>query len=275
MELEDRAPDEREANLEFWSGRARAEDPVEVPARPARSFGARSGAWRAFRVPPLRFPRLRRPTFTRPTFTRPSFRRPAWTRPALRLSGRGRLRPIAAAVLLAGLAAAWLVVGHRSHASAGAELTPRTEAPSSAPVRTTSTAGAPVLGVEVPPVAARRTPDCRGLSGSRPEVTCVVDRVELDIRLYASGTAAEAYTRATGAPARPGAGAPACDRGVPDERSWSEASAPTVGVGRYRCRFEHGRAAMWWTHGDRLAHAVGPDHDLAALFAWWRVHPSE
>jgi hypothetical protein len=182
------------------------------------------------------------------------------------------MRPIAAAVLLAGLAAAWLVVGHRSHASAGAELTPRAAVASSSAL-TPSTAGP--LGVEVPPIAARRTPSCRGLSESRPEVLCVVDRVELDLRLYAPGTAAEAYTRAAGAVARPGAGPPACDKGVPDERSWSEASAPTVAVGRYRCRFENGRAAMWWTQGDRLAHAVARDRDLAALFVWWRAHPSE
>jgi hypothetical protein len=265
MESEHRA-DEREANLEFWSGRPRAEDAVD-PARPARSFGRRSGAWRALRMPALRFSRRRRPTFTRPSFTRPSF-----TRPALRLPDAARLRPIAAAVMLAGLAAAWLVVGHRSHASAGAEPTPRPPVPSS-PAPTTSSA--PALGVEVPPIVARRTPDCRGLSESQPEVSCVVDRVELDLRLFAPGTAAEAYTRAAGAVARPGTGPPACDRGVPDERSWSETSAPAVAVGRYRCRFEHGRAAMWWTRRDRLAHAIGPDHDLAALFAWWRAHPSE
>jgi hypothetical protein len=272
MESESRAPDEREANLEFWSGRARAEDAIEDPARPAPSFGRRSGAWRAFRVPPLRFPRLRRPPLTRPTFTRPAFRRPGLTRPVLRLPSQGRLRPIAAAVLLAGLAAAWLVVGHRSHASAGAELTPPAAVASSSAVATST---APPLGVEVPPIAARRTPDCRGLSASRPEVLCVVDRVELDLRLYAPGTAAEAYTRAAGAVARPGAGPPACAKGVSDERSWSEASSPTVAVGRYRCRLENGRAAMWWTQGDQVAHAVAPDRDLAALFAWWRGHPSE
>jgi hypothetical protein len=26
---------------------------------------------------------------------------------------------------------------------------------------------------------------------------------------------------------------------------------------------------MWWTEGDTLAHAVAPDADIAALYAWW------
>jgi hypothetical protein len=67
---------------------------------------------------------------------------------------------------------------------------------------------------------------------------------------------------------------PACDRGASDERAWSLAAEPGVAVGRYRCSIEHGRAAMWWTRGDRLTHAVASDGDLAALFAWWRAHPA-
>ena len=39
---------------------------------------------------------------------------------------------------------------------------------------------------------------------------------------------------------------------------------PSRGVGRYACRIEQGRAAMWWTVDDRglLAHAIAADADL-------------
>ena len=68
------------------------------------------------------------------------------------------------------------------------------------------------------------------------------------------------------------AGPPACARGQPDERAWSRPETPDAISGRYRCRLEAGRAAIWWTdeHG-LLAHAVASDGDLAALFAWWRA----
>ena len=35
------------------------------------------------------------------------------------------------------------------------------------------------------------------------------------------------------------------------------------------------REAGHWVHHDRLEHAVARDADLAALFSWWRTHPSE
>jgi len=104
---------------------------------------------------------------------------------------------------------------------------------------------------------------------------CVLDGVTLEIRRYAPGTAAAAYRRATGVTETPHEGPPACERGVPDERAWADGAAPGVAVGRYRCTIENGRAVMWWTRGDRLAHAVAANGDLAALFAWWRVHPTE
>jgi hypothetical protein len=65
-----------------------------------------------------------------------------------------------------------------------------------------------------------------------------------------------------------------CARGAPDERAWSRPAHPSRVAGRFACRSENGRAAMWWTDTDRgvLAHAVAPDADLARLFAWWLSH---
>ena len=103
----------------------------------------------------------------------------------------------------------------------------------------------------------------------------VIDGIDLDVRLYAPGTLAAAYRRVAGADAAARSGSPACARGVPDERAWSSAALPRAGLGRYRCLFEGERAAMWWTRGVRLEHAVARDGDLAALFSWWRTHPSE
>ena len=233
-----REPDDLASNLEFWSGRVRNGSAGEDPRRRRRRSGPRRWSW----------PRL-----------------------SLRRGGpapKGRARPVAAAALLATLTAAWLMVGHSSHSSVAldahpdaAALAPPAPAPSSAPPSTTTT---------VP-----RTPGCRGLAAGRPEVRCVIDAVDLDVRLVAPEQVTAVYEHATGAHPVPGSGAPACARGVPDERSWSVAASTPAAVGRYLCRFEHGRAAMWWTHGDRLAHAVARDGDLAGLFSWWRAHPAE
>jgi len=103
----------------------------------------------------------------------------------------------------------------------------------------------------------------------------VIDAIDVDIRLVPSAAVGAAYRRAAGADVAARSGLPACAHGAPDERAWSAASGPTNAIGRYRCRFEHGLAAMWWTHGDRLVHAVAPDADLAALFSSWRTHLPE
>jgi hypothetical protein len=70
-------------------------------------------------------------------------------------------------------------------------------------------------------------------------------------------------------------GTPACSRGGEEERAWSLPRKPRRALGRYACRIEQGRAAMWWTIASRglLAHAVAADADLALLFAWWESHP--
>jgi hypothetical protein len=146
-------------------------------------------------------------------------------------------------------------VSHRSHAAE----------PLAAPVPTTV----------LPPTTVAISETCAGLAPTRPEVRCRLDAIDLDVRLYTSATVAAAYRHASGASVAARTGAPACARGLADERAWSAESAPVSAIGRYRCRFEHGRAAMWWTHGARLLHAVAADDDLAALFAWWRTHPSE
>ncbi|HEY5170162.1 MAG TPA: hypothetical protein VIK54_00385 [Acidimicrobiia bacterium] len=200
-------------------------------------------------------PKRRRPSMLRGS--RPGGRTP-----------RRRSRPVAAALLLGGLTTAWLVAGHRSHAPA-AVASSGVAAPSSEPLST-------VLASTVPATTVLRIRDCNGLSSARREVRCVIDGVDLDVQMFDSGSVAGAYRRAAGAAVvTPRSGPPACARGVPDERAWSTAAAPDAAVGRYRCRFEDGRAAMWWTRGDRLVHAVASDGDLAGLFSWWRAHPSE
>lgn len=253
------------ANLEFWSGRRHSEtaDSGDGPARLPRSFRRRS-----FRGPAFSFPRLHLPALPA-RFTRPGGgpgRDPA--------NPRGRARPIAAAALLAALTAGWLVVGHRSHASAAADAAPT----STVPTRPTTPPTSSVPKTTPPtrsPTTIPRTADCHGLAVARPEVRCVVAGVDLDVRRFAPATVAAADVRATGAEAKPRTGPPACAAGHADERSWSISSAPDAAVGRYRCRFESGRAAMWWTQDGRLFHATTHDGDLAALFAWWRAHPSE
>jgi hypothetical protein len=80
------------------------------------------------------------------------------------------------------------------------------------------------------------------------------------------------YRTESGATIAARGGAPACARGQPDERAWARPETPHVTSGRYRCRIESGRAAMWWTDEQGLlAHAVAADGNLAALFAWWRA----
>jgi hypothetical protein len=73
---------------------------------------------------------------------------------------------------------------------------------------------------------------------------------------------------------RTAAGPPVCARGGEEERAWSRPVAPGRAVGRYACRVERGRAAMWWTVDDRglLAHAIASNADLGSLFAWWEAH---
>jgi hypothetical protein len=96
-----------------------------------------------------------------------------------------------------------------------------------------------------------------------------------EVALYTSATVGPAFRKIAGGAPKAASGPAACASGHPDERAWSIASAPQQAVGRYLCRLEGGRAAIWWTHGDRLWHALASDADLAALFTHWSAHPSQ
>jgi hypothetical protein len=176
-----------------------------------------------------------------------------------------RWRPLAAGALIAGLAAAWLIAGRHSPPAVDAVA----QAPMTA-ASTTVTAPRTTTSTTVP--VSR---DCGALSGAQPVVRCVIGAVDVDVRLLSSARVGAAYRRASGADVAARTGSPACAHGAPDERAGSAATAPIRAIGRYRCRFEHGLAAMWWTNGDRLVHAVARDADLAGLFSWWRSHPLE
>jgi hypothetical protein len=233
-------------NLEFWSDRARAGD--HVPRRSQKPYRRSRLDRLPFRVPTLRLPALRIPAF--------------------------RARPVAAGLLLAGLAGAWLVVGRESHGSAA--VVPPVVAPPSAVVATTVSSSLPIA----PPRnaiahAVVTTVRCTGLSVVRPHVRCTADGFIEEVALYTSATVGPAFRKIAGGAAKPHSGPAACATGQPDERAWSLASAPRQAVGRYLCRLEGGRAAMWWTHGDRLWHALTNDADLATLFSQWSEHPSE
>ena len=168
-------------------------------------------------------------------------------------------------MLVASLAAGWFLVSR--HASAGAPPT----LPDAPAIRAHgSTDAAP--GSNTAALRARLAPGltCTDVAAAAPTVDCSVDRVDVVMTLL--GPAAdETYRARSHTGPHPAAGAPACAGGKPEERAWSRPAAPARTVGRYRCTFEHGRAAMWWTDAGLLAHAVAPDADLAHLFAWWRT----
>jgi hypothetical protein len=241
------ARDDLQSNLEFWAGRAPNDGANgEDPDRPRPSFRRRS--WRNWR---------------------PSI-------PHLSVRSPRRARPIAAALLLAGLTTAWLVIANRPHGAPVAVGAPSTtsEPPTTAqPPATSTTVVLPTTRAPSTTVPVSR--DCRGLTSAGSAVRCVIDAVTLDVRLLSPETVAAAYRRATGVVPAARSGPPACAHGVPDERAWSRPDAPLRAVGRYRCRLEGGRAEMWWTRGSRLVHALAADGDLGRLFSWWRAHPSE
>ena len=118
---------------------------------------------------------------------------------------------------------------------------------------------------------------CHDQGESPNAVRCTVGGIDVDYRLLGRSTLRSAFGAAVGgasSPSGPGHAPPACARGGEDERSWSRPEAPSRAVGRYACRVEQGRAAMWWTVDDRglLVHAIAGDGDLATLFAWWESH---
>jgi hypothetical protein len=102
------------SNLEFWSGRRRGGAATPDPGRPRKPY-------RRNRIPrlPFRFPSFDVSSFRRPSVRVPSFVRRSGGRDPNR--PRAKTRPLAAAVLLAGLTAAWLFVGHQSRGTAAAD----------------------------------------------------------------------------------------------------------------------------------------------------------
>jgi len=111
----------------------------------------------------------------------------------------GRARPLAAGLLVACLAAAWLAVSR--HASAGAPpVAPHASADAPTGVRHAS---ADALRPRLPPGLT-----CTDESTTMPTARCTVDRVNVEITLLGAGADA-AYRRATGVATRPAAGAPA------------------------------------------------------------------
>lgn len=275
------------SDFEFWSGRTRSSAMDGKPERPRKPY-RRSRFGRLpfrlpFRRPSFELPRFRRPSFRRPFFRRAQLAIPSFARkPAVGDHGRalGRARPVAAALLLAGLTSAWLIVAHQSHGSAApgvhAIASPSTRsAASTSPPPTSAPPAAPPTNA-IGRASVDRT-GCVGLSVTQPHLRCgMTDYVGLEeVALYTPATVGGAFRSVSGPHVSAGSGPAACASGRSDERAWSIASAPQYAVGRYLCRFESGRAAMWWTHGDRLLHVLSNDADLAKLFSWWRAHPSE
>lgn len=172
-----------------------------------------------------------------------------------------RAKPLAAGLLVAGLATAWLFVGRHGSSSNPLPPPPIT-APAAAPADTAA------LRALLTDAGA-----CADVVERTPAVRCEIDGVRLEVRLVGVTEARRIYVASSAARIAPRRGPPACARGRSDERAWSRPTRPTVAVGRYRCRIEHGAAAMWWTdeHGI-VAHAVASDHDLGRLFTWWRAH---
>jgi hypothetical protein len=177
---------------------------------------------------------------------------------------RSRVRVIATALLLGGLALAWLSFAHSSARTAVPVLT-KESVPAVPPDPRVDTARLRMLFAD----AGR----CVDASAARPRISCAIDGVRVEASLFTVQDARAVYEKRLGVRIRPGTGAAACAQGAVDERSWSRAAEPAIAVGRYRCRLEGGRAALWWTdeHGV-LAHAVAADPDLRKLFRWWLVH---
>lgn len=177
---------------------------------------------------------------------------------------RNRKRLVAVA-FLAALASGWLVLS-RHHDSAASSLP--VDPQGAAAMSTVPTIDTSVLRGYLDPAAA-----CTDVVAAVPTVSCTEGRISLDVELDDPATAESLYVSRSGARVAPHRGAAACARGANEERSWSRPGAPAIAVGRYECRIEAGHAAIWWfdEHGI-VAHAVAPDANLAALFAWWATN---
>jgi hypothetical protein len=199
-------------------------------------------------------------------------------RPRLtRSAPTGRARKVAAMVLVGALAVGWIATSHAGRAGPrSARSGTARRATATSPSRTDANGSLPALRALVPHGAR-----CSAEPGPGTEARCSVADVDVEYRLLPTGSLRAAYLAPLapglngGAMALgPGSGPPVCAHGGEEERSWSRPAAPRRAVGRYACRIEQGRAAMWWTVDDRglLAHARSTGADLASLFAWWESH---
>jgi hypothetical protein len=99
--------------------------------------------------------------------------------------------------------------------------------------------------------------------------------IQVERERVGSGSVRAAYADAVRPIAsRTRSGPVGCAHGDEDERAWSAPPHPRRVAGRFTCRYEKGRAAMWWSDNHRglLTHAIASDDDLASLFAWWLAH---
>jgi hypothetical protein len=189
--------------------------------------------------------------------------------PSARRGRPTRAKPLLAGLLVAALAAGWLLVQQRAPTNSGHRLgVARATPPRADAVVSPTPADTTALRALLADAGA-----CADTVGPVPAVQCDIGGVHLDARLLAVADAHRTYVSSSGARVAPRQGPPACAQGRPDERAWSRPETPLVAAGRYRCRVEDGAAAIWWTDEEGVvAHAVAGDHDLARLFVWWRAH---
>jgi hypothetical protein len=166
------------------------------------------------------------------------------------------------------LAIAWFVTARVGNGDA---LAQNGDAGASGPTAV-STASDAWLRARVPLDA-----QCHDQDRSSAPMRCSVAGVDVEYRRVTPSAVDARYRAAIGtAPATRGtkAGTPACARGAEEERAWARPGTPNRASGRYACRVEGGRAAMWWTVAEvgLLAHATASNADLGTLFAWWASH---
>ncbi len=206
----------------------------------------------------------------RPAAQRAFPRRPLFEgeRPGARLRRLAR-RPLirASAAVVVALAVGWALTWEW-------RPSPR-PGPPPVPIAAGSTVAAGTSRSEPLLRSLRAASQCRTEPALPGRARCSIAGVVVDYEVVEPARLRAVYGDAVGSASRPaGSGPPACARGGEDERSWSMPTSPRRVAGRYACRLELGRAAMWWTLEDRglLAHAVASDADLASLFAWWLAH---
>lgn len=236
----------------------------ELDALLARALGVAPGATR------------RGPTYDPPPTPVPARR--GSDRPGSERAARARL--LGGVALLGLLGAGYLLLGTLGSDGPGAAAP--TEAPRSSGPASSVPGRAPGDGLaeRLPGSLAAR---CRPAPGLDPvahdAAVCTPGGrvVRLELRAFTSVDALRARYRAVAGGEHGARGAPRCARGEPEERAWAAPVAPRRPQGRYVCRLEggEGAAALWWTSEGTLVmgHAVAPDDDLAALFAWWRAAP--